>query len=74
MLNGCVCVIQDKRGVAGWTEPYQTFIVQEKHLDAASLLVLPEECDKELHQIHEVTVLGEGNLSKRRRRSREDWF
>lgn len=25
---------------------------------------LPEERDEELHQIHEVTVLGEGNLLK----------
>lgn len=30
----------------------------------------PEECDKELHQIHEVTVLGEGDLQ----RNREDTF
>lgn len=26
----------------------------------------PEERDKELHQIHEVTVLGEGNLQRKR--------
>lgn len=25
----------------------------------------PEECDKELDQIHEVTVLGESNLKER---------
>lgn len=45
------------------------YLVQEqcKHLNAVSSLFLPEECDKELHQIHEVTVLGEGNLSKKRR-------
>lgn len=37
---------------------------ESKRIDRREESCSPEECDKELHQIHEVTVLGEGDLWK----------
>lgn len=50
-----------------------TSVVWSRWIDrTAEARCSPEECDKELHQVHEVTVLGEGNLLREREKRTMD--
>lgn len=61
---------QTSKATAATLTPTHTGVVWSKRIDRkGGESCSPEERDKELHQIHEVTVLGEGDLWKGKERT-----